>query len=281
LQLIHIDELEEELKTKETAQAFADVFIAVDVTPERSAIPNVDYLLTIDHHKGDTKVSKYKDIRPIGSASTIIWSYMDEIGLELDKTNEADATVATALLVGIKTDTCDLVTDIVSDLDFDAFKGLIGSIDQKCLQKIVDFPIPPYHFDLRKRLDHEEHVVIENGIFLGGIGYITPSKRDALPSIAEERARVENIDTSFIMAIVGGNLEVSVRSSSLAIDVDKIIKKIFGKDNGGGKMGAGAAKIEMGSLSVESEDEETKGEAWEFVRRLWFKRILKEMAEHR
>jgi len=281
LQLIHVDELDGELSTEEGAQKFADAFIAVDVTPERSAITNVNYLLTVDHHKGDTKISKYKDIRMIGSASTIVWSYMNEIGLELDKTNEQDSTVATALLVGIKTDTCDLVTDIVSDLDFDAFKGLIGSIDQKYLQKIVDFPIPPYHFDLRKRLDHVDHVITENGIFLGGIGYISPTKRDALPSIAEERARVEGIDTSFIIAIVGGCLEVSVRSSGLAIDVDKIVKKIFGKDNGGGKMGAGAAKIPMGYFSVETEDEETQQEAWEFTRRLWFKRILKEMSDHR
>jgi len=92
---------------------------------------------------------------------------------------------------------------------------------------------------------------------------------------------MEGIDTAFIIAIVGDNLEVSVRSSGVAIDVDKIIKKIFGKENEGGKAGAGAAKINMGSFSVEGEDEKTRDEAWEFARKLWFNRILKEMADHR
>jgi len=206
---------------------------------------------------------------------------MMQAKIEFDKMSEEDSNVATALLIGIKTDTCDLVTDVVTDLDFDAYKSLIVVTDQKMLAKIINYPIPPYHFDLRKRLDHDGHAISENGVFLGGIGYITPAKRDALPSIAEERARVEGIDTSFIVAIVGDNLEVSVRSSGLAIDVDKICKKIFGKEHGGGKMGAGAARIPMGSFSVKDENEETQNEAWEFSRKLWFSRILKEMADHR
>ena len=281
LNLIHVDDIETGLKTLEDTEEFADVYIAVDVMPERSAVPSANYLFVVDHHKSDTKKAKHKDIRPVGSASTLVWSYMDEMGLVLDKTNEEDSTVATALIVGIKTDTQELVTDIVTDLDFEAYKNLIGSMDQKSMTKIIDYPIPPYYLELRKKLDQEGHAISENGVFLGGIGYISPARRDALPSIAEERARVEGIDTSFIIAIVGDNLEVSVRSSGWAIDVEKIVKKIFGKDNGGGKMGAGASRIPMGAFSVADEDEETQKEAWEFVRKMWFKKITKEMANHR
>jgi len=277
----HIVEIDKDLSDKIVCKEFADAYICVDTLPERSAIPNAEYLFVVDHHKGDTDNAKIKDLRPVGSASSIVWEYMSQIGLELEKNSEEDSNVATALLVGIKTDTCDLVTDIVGDLDFEAYKSLIGVTDQKYLAKIVNYPIPPYHFELRRRLDQDDHVIQENGIFIGGIGYITPAKRDALPSIAEERARVEGIDTSFIVAIVGDNLEVSVRSSGLSIDVDKICKKIFGKNNAGGKMGSGAARIPMGAFSVKEEDIETQNDAWEFSRKLWFARILKEMAEHR
>jgi len=280
LQLINVEEIDQ-LKQPEGAKEFADAYICVDCVPERSSVPSAEYLFVVDHHKGDTENAKIKDIRFVGSCSTLVWDYMNQIGIELDKTVEEDSNVATSLIVGIKTDTADLVTDIVSDLDFEAFRSLIGPMDQRSLAKIINYPIPPYYFELKKRLDEENHIYSGHGIFIGGIGYISAAKRDALPSIAEERARMEGIDTSFILAIVGGNLEVSVRSSGLAIDVDKIIKKIFGKNNGGGKMGAGAAKIPMGSFSVEGEDSETQGEAWEFARKLWFARILKEMADHR
>ena len=281
LQLVNVEEIEGGLATKELCEAYADAYICVDCVPERCSVPKAEYLLVTDHHKGDTSNAKIKDIRQIGACSTLVWDYMNSIGIELDKSVEEDSNVATALVVGIKTDTQDLVTDNVSDLEFEAFKNLIGPMDQKSLAKIINYPIPPYYFELRKRLDEEDHVCSENGVFIGGIGYITPSKRDAIPSIAEERARMEGVDTSFILAIVGDNLEVSVRSSGLAIDVDKIVKKIFGKDNGGGKMGAGAAKVPMGSFSVKSENIETQQEAWDFSRKLWFNRILKEISDHR
>jgi len=281
LNMVNVDEIEGSLNTREDCEKYADAYICVDCVPERSSVPEAEYLFVVDHHKSDTTNAKIKDIRHIGACSTLVWDYMDKNNIKLDKTVEEDSNVATALVVGIKTDTSDLVTDIVSDLDFEAFKNLIGPMDQKGLAKIINYPIPPYYFELKKRLDEKDHVCLENGVFIGGIGYITPAKRDALPSIAEERARMEGIDTSFIVAIVGDNLEVSVRSSGLAIDVDKIIKRIFGKENGGGKMGAGAAKVSMGSFSVQNENEETQKEAWEFARRLCFARILKEISDHR
>lgn len=260
---------------------YFDAYICVDVTPDRSAIPSAEYLMVVDHHKADTKNAKIKDIVQVGSASTLVWSYLNYMGIELDKTIDEDCKLATSLLVGIKTDTADLVTDNVGDLDFEAYKSLIGSINQKYLSQIVNYPIPPYHFDLRKRLDQEGHAIVENGVFIGGIGYITPTKRDAIASIAEERARVEGTDTSFIIAIVGSFVEVSVRSSGLSLDVDKVCKSIFGKEYAGGKIGAGAAKIPMNSFSVEFDDEESQQEAWNFIKKLFFKRILKEMANHR
>lgn len=281
LRISNIDDIDLDIRSEKDISSFADLYICVDTIPERSVIPNAEYLLTVDHHKSDTDKSKLKDIRNIGSASTLVWSYMKDIGLELDKDDDGDLNISIALAIGIRTDTGDFISDLVTKLDFEAYQDLTDDTDQKKLAKIINYPIPQYFFELKKRLDYEDHIVSENGVFIGGIGYITPVKRDVLPNIAEERSRMEGVDTCFIVAIVGDNLEVSVRSSGLAIDVDKICKKIFGKEYGGGKMGAGAAKIPMGSFSVRSEDEGTQSEAWDFARRLWFSRILKEMNDHR
>ena len=274
LEFTHYDEIED-------LSSFADVFIVVDVIPERCGLADVPCLMVVDHHKGDTKNAEIKDVRFLGSASTIVWTYMSEIGLVLDKADEEDAKVATAMLVGIKTDTNEMSTESVTDVDFEAYRNLLGFTNPNHLASIINYPIPPYHFDLRKRLDREGHVDEGKGFFIGGIGYIHPAQRDAIPSIAEERARVEGINTSFIMAIVGSNLEVSIRSSSQSLEVHKTCQNIFGKEYSGGKPGAGAAKIPMGSFAVDEEDDETQEEAWEFIRKLWFKRIKREMANHR
>jgi hypothetical protein len=37
----------------------------------------------------------------------------------------------------------------------------------------------------------------------------------------------------------------------------------------------------MGNFAVDEEDDDTQAEAWEFIRKLWFKRIQREMANHR
>ena len=256
-------------------------FVCVDCVPSRTVYKDYEFSLVVDHHRNDTKETKLKDIRPVGSVCSILWEYMTELGIELDRNDEEEAIVATAMSVGIKIDTSDFVSDNVTDLDFDAYKGLLGSINLRNMSNIVNFPIPPYHFELRKMLDQEGNVCIENGVFIGGIGYISRAKRDAIPVIAEERARQEGIDTAVIFAIVGNDIQASVRSNSLSIDVNTLCQNIFGRDFAGGKQGAGAAKIAMGFLGVEDEDEEHREKMWEAVRDLIIARILEEMSNHR
>jgi nanoRNase/pAp phosphatase (c-di-AMP/oligoRNAs hydrolase) len=256
------------------------VFIVVDSIPDRS-LPNEECLYTIDHHKGDTRKSKYKDIRLVGATSSIVWDYFQKEGLELDNTSDEDMDVATALVVGIKTDTSDLSSDNVTDLDFDAYKHLIGFVNQRKLALIIKYPLPPYHFELRSRLDQEGNSMLDNGVFIGGIGYIVPSKRDALPTIAEERSRVEGTDTAIIFAIVGDNIEVSVRSNGLSLDVNAICQNLFGKEYGGGKMGAGATRCPMGVLSIEDDPPEIQDKMWIAIRAKMQHKILAEMSRYR
>jgi nanoRNase/pAp phosphatase (c-di-AMP/oligoRNAs hydrolase) len=251
----------------------ADAFIVVDSIPERCGMDEVlPCLFTVDHHKGDTKKSKYRDIRLVGACSTLVWDLLQKEKVVFDKTNDEDCNIATALVVGIKTDTSDLSSDNVTDLDFTAYKSLIGCINQNKLSKILKYPLPPYHFELRSRLDQEGNSSTDNGVFIGGIGYIPPSKRDALPTIADERARVEGVDTSFIFAIVGDSLEFSIRSNSLSIDVHALVQNIFGKENGGGKMGSGAAKIKL-PFSLEEASEKIINGVWIAVRDFYIERI--------
>ena len=244
-----------------------DIFITVDVLPERCLDKDIPCLMTIDHHRVDTKRSQFSDIRPVGATSSIIWEYMQIEDIKFKKLDEKDADIATALLMGIKTDTSDLVSDNITDLDFQAYRNLLEYVNQRHLSAIISYPIPPHFFELRSNLDQEENIRSDGGVFVGGIGYISASKRDALPALAEERARVEGIETAFVFGIVGENIEVSVRSVGLSVDVNALSQKLFGKEYAGGKMGAGAAKIPLGFMAVEPNvPNEVKEKVWEAVK---------------
>ena len=78
----------------------------------------------------------------------------------LEENNDEDQTIATALSIGIKTDTADLTSDNTADLDWKASQDLIRLVNRKHLQAIVNYPIPPYHFELRSFLDKEENIYI-------------------------------------------------------------------------------------------------------------------------
>ena len=253
-------------------------FITVDVTPERCAIFNefeqIECLATIDHHRVETEKAKFTDIRPVGATSSLIFDYFRLENVELKNTDE-DATLATALLVGIKTDTQDFITENVTDLDFEAYKYFMEYTDRKKLSSIVNYPIPSYLLDLRSQLDQEGNFKVDNGVYVGGIGHVVVAKRDVLPTLAAERSRLEEITTAFIFAIVGDHIEVSVRSISLSADVNALCQKIFGKQFSGGKMGAGAAKIPLGFLALDPNvPEAIKEKQWEFVREYLIDKIF-------
>lgn len=263
----------------ENVNEAADIYICVDTLPERclgkaEGADKIKWTLAVDHHRSETKKAKIVDIRPVGATSSIVWEYLQELGIELDKNDEDDITIATALLLGIKTDTSDFVSENVADIDFEAYKHLMEYVSRRHLSAIINYPIPPYLFELRSKLDQDENIKMDNGVFVGGIGYISAAKRDALPSLSEERARVEGIETSFVFAIVGDHIEVSVRSVGLSVDVNALCQKIFGKEFAGGKMGAGAAKIPLGFLSLNGSDEGVRHKMWEAVKELLIHKIF-------
>ena len=255
-----------------------DAFIIVDTIPERCFGKDVkDYncILTLDHHRNKSKKSKITDIRAVGSTASIVWDYLQQSNVEFKEKDDEDGIIATALLIGIKTDTSDLVSENVTDLDFKASQNLMGFVNRRYLSAIIDYPIPPYHFELRSQLDQEDNIRSEGAVFVGGIGYLSPTKRDALPTMAEERARVEGIETAFVFGIVGDHIQVSVRSVGVSVDVNSLCQKIFGKQYAGGKMGSGAAKIPLDFLAINANaPADVKEKLWDAVKALMMDKIF-------
>jgi len=250
-------------------------FVWVDHVPREKLPELIKPTLIIDHHKSNyDKNGAIVDIRNVGSCCSIVWEYIKNSGYKLSADKESDAKIAIAMLFGIKTDTGDLIADNTTDLDFAAYQDLSVIVKENNISDIINYKYPAYFFEVRSRLDEEGNSIIKDSFFIGGIEFISPVRRDCLPMLADERLRMEGISTAIVFAIVGENLEASVRSNNPAIDVNKLCKDIFGEDYAGGRIGAGAARVPLGILSSSTMTEEDKKTVWPAYRSIILHKIL-------
>lgn len=248
------------------------VDICVDCTEGNSKAESP--ILVIDHHKATSK-AKYKFIdASFGSCSALVWKLMKYLNHEVDTEN---SSVYTALLLGIRTDTNDLVSENISPDDFTGYQELLQHSDKESLQKVMNYPFPRYLYDNRSSLQKDGNFLEKDGVFIGGVGYITGAQRDVISILSEEYARMESVTTSVIFAIVDKKeLHVSVRTTLVSTDVNQMMKDLF-EDFGGGKSTAGAARIPLNfydSMSGEEADI-----FWKLTCKQMFKKILKEQFE--
>lgn len=241
--------------------------VCVDCTESNSVAADATFV--VDHHKNSSK-AKYQVIDPnYGACSTMIWNLLKEVEYDPEEVN-----IFTALLLGIRTDTNDLVSENMTRDDFIAYQELLDLADKEALQKVMNYPFPRYLYDKRVILHKDENSAENNGVFVGGIGLIPADQRDVIAILAEEYARMESIQTAVVFAITDKkNLEVSVRSSNVSLDVNQMCKDLFG-EFGGGKTSSGGAKI---PLSFYGDIEgNLSNEFWKITRSHMFKKVLRE-----
>lgn len=250
-----------------TTQPVKGINICVDCTENNSMAEDATFV--IDHHKSTSK-AKFQIIEPsYGACSTLIWKLIKQIELDTSEVN-----IYTALLLGIRTDTNDLISENMTRDDFIAYQELLDMADKEALQKVMNYPFPRYLYDKRVVLHKDENSYEANGIFVGGIGFIPADQRDVIAILAEEYARMESVQTAVVFAITDKkNLEVSVRSTNVSLDVNQMCKDLF-DDYGGGKTNAGGAKIPL--TFYNDIDTNMAGEFWKITRSHMFKKVLRE-----
>lgn len=243
--------------------------ICVDCSPANSFVDNVD--LIIDHHKINSKCKHQIVNANYGACATIVWRLIKEFNLENTK---EDTNVFTALLLGIRTDTNDLISEKITHEDFTAYQELLELSDKEAIQKVMNYPFPRYLYERRLNLHEEGNFYEANGVFVGGIGVIPSTQRDVIAILAEEYTRMESISTAVIFAITDKKfLEVSVRSTNVSLDVNQMCKDLFG-NFGGGASYKGAAKIPLNFYA--DVDEGAIKDFWKITCNHMFKLVLKE-----
>jgi nanoRNase/pAp phosphatase (c-di-AMP/oligoRNAs hydrolase) len=225
--------------------------IVVDCTEQNIGTEaNVDII--IDHHRTKPKKDKEEydlvDIRAVGSCCTLIFDIIEQADIQLDRNStDGDDVIATAMLLGVKTDTNDLLSDNTVDLDIHAYQYLAQAADATKVTAIKKYPFPKYLLEIeREAAKNEVYVGTAYVTFIGAISYV---KRSALHKIADRMFRFEGITTAVVFGIVDNQIQVSVRSTDVSLDVDAFCKKILGKDNAGGKYGIGGGQVSLGFFS--------------------------------
>lgn len=246
----------DEYSTEEETKSHQKI-ILVDCTEKNSGVKSADAI--IDHHRIKIKAEDYEytKVKEVGSCCSLVWDLINEHKIDFDNSDE-DEIVATAMLLGIKTDTNDLLSENTAELDNLAYQNLARKADVTKISAILNYPLPKYLFDLELEALRPENGKQIHSAFLTFLGILSPAKRDSLPILADKLIRIEGTSTSIIFCIIDDYIEASIRSKDVSLDVDAFCKKMFGKDNAGGKYGAGGARIPMGFFNVTSESEEVQ-----------------------
>jgi nanoRNase/pAp phosphatase (c-di-AMP/oligoRNAs hydrolase) len=252
-----------------------NVQICLDCTEHNSPaeLPN----LVIDHHRVSSE-AKISWIEPVGATATLIWELIKFLNIPIDE--EIDQDVATALFLGIRVDTQDMISENTTDRDFEAFKELANFVNRKKLANIIDYPLPSYFFEAEREINREDqdgnfiNQESKGSCFVGCIGITTAAKRDAIPMLADKVVRMEGIETAVVFGVVGDSMVASIRSENTSLDVNTFAKAVFGKQYSGGKMGFAGATVPLGIFGVSDVPTEIRDQIWNALKNVIFHKVF-------
>lgn len=241
----------------------------------------VEFDVVIDHHK-DIPNGGFAGLvihMKTGSCCSIIYKLMEQLCKDswFEDDNDADSKVATAMIIGIKTDTEEMASDDTTEFEFEAYLGLWTFQNSDFLRRIIFWKLPRSWTDL-KAAAVGQAVIDEEGYAIVGLGLISDKDRDLIANMADEMVSWANVVTAIAFAVVGGGrIEGSVRSLNASVSISDFCKKLGGKHGvGGGKLGKGAYRFELAGMSIDpDEEDETKDKTWTLIKEKEAKRITR------
>ncbi|MCI0563639.1 MAG: hypothetical protein MN733_34635 [Nitrososphaera sp.] len=195
----------------------------------------------IDHHDGESGALVADDVRLIGSCSAILWEYVMATDPSLLEGDEG-ARLATALAIGIVTDTDGKTAQKTSKLDWEAEAYCGIRCDIKAYAAIRNYQKPSYQKDMETKAWNDK--VVEGNVLTTQLGVIPRERKGVISSFAEEFCGQGAVRTTLVAGLIDGDVHFSVRSFNQSINIDEFIRTKLTKA-GGGKPGAGAGVITL------------------------------------
>lgn len=241
-------------------------------TPIDDKLANKQFLAFVDHHKKLGEVgAEFVDIREdAGSTCGIFVDYLRQAFPEgLNPNDPEHVKLATALMHGIRTDTCALLEG--SRLDFEAGAFIWPAVDQALLRKISAQSLSPAVMDMIQAA-LERRRVYDNFLF-SDVGFVRKENRDGIPQAADFLLSRAGIDTVLVFGVVDGRtIDGSLRTRSDSVSPDAFLKNAFGIDEergshygGGNVRNKGAFQIPIGFLAQHKDREQLYRLACEII----------------
>lgn len=248
-----------------TTEIMDGINICVDCTPKNSCVKEAH--LIIDHHENDPKAKHVINHPNFGSCATIVWNIIKHYIEDMSEYK----SLATALLIGIRTDTKDMSSENISPEDFIAWQELYQYSDIEKVQKIINYDKPRYYYEKMTELNKEGNFIEKDGTLIGGVGLCSSKQRDVIAMLADEYLRMSGISSTIIFTIIDREfIEISMRTRLSSVNVGNFLQKIFTKKHAGGTSYQGGAKISISDFFGALEDDEID-EFWSLVCRRMFK----------
>ncbi len=263
-----------------TANMAAEFGIELVSDAELADMSQDDYIITVDSQKGNANILdlvgdevacidhhptffpveyKYKDIRTVGSCSTIIADYYRRYNLDMP-----DA-VATALLYGLKMDTKDF-TRGVTKLDVDMYAYLFPMANEQLIRRFQSESMQ--YSELGAFADSLNRIEITDGVAFVFLNY---SCADAfLATISDFILNLDVVTFAVVYCKKSDGLKFSVRSELDELDAGKIISAAL-KNCGSG----GGHRSMAGGFADEKKICAAGGNTGEEIKRLFLDEIKK------
>lgn len=230
----------------------------------------VPTLAVIDHHDPQDLLDPiFADIRPMGAAATMLVEYLQSgVFLDLDPTNAQHASLATALMHGLYSETSGFVR--AGRAEYAAAAYLSAYLDLDLLERVLCVQKSRGTMDVIQTALAGR--TIRGGFSIAGVGYVRWADRDAIPQASDFLLTEENVHTAIVYGIVAGEdgrevVSGSLRTNNATLGVDGFLKKALGKDIrgkhfGGGRSRAGGFEIDLGFLATSSSDRDEHEIKW-------------------
>ncbi len=195
----------------------------IDTQPgagNHSLPPDLPIAIAIDHHRLLERTGEipFADVRTeYGATSTMMYYYLRAAGLDLP------TRLATALLIGIKSDTRELERE-ASEADLSAYLEIFPRADLTLLARIEKPRIPrPYFEAFHTAL---EKSTLYDGVLVSDLGEV--ENPDLVPELADFFSPLERAECALVMGRHRGRLYVSLRTRREGIDAGELIQRTVG-----------------------------------------------------
>lgn len=219
-------------------QALADSSKLKDSRFEGCTVDPERIHFVLDHHRDDPVPEEGRAvfIEPCGAASSLGYLLAREMGIELSR------ETATLALIGILSDTEKMTSASVTAIDRRAFAELLELADYEKVTESFRYEYPSRYYAMLQ--DCLADIAFVGPYLISNPkGLLTEKEGDYLSLVADRLRRHENAKTVIVWGVTETHLRASIRSKDVSANLRLLTDDLFGAGHGGGKNGAGGARV--------------------------------------